>query len=182
MGLIIVLAIRLTVPLAILRWPFAGSMLAIAVDIGDLIVFGVTDFPPFEYQRFDKLLDVEYIVLQATVAQRWLPAMKWTANVLCGFRLVGMGLYELTDVRALLFVFPNVFTFWFIVCAGVMTFRPGYEWTTRRIATSVLVVLLPTLALEYALHYAKWFDNLVAVDVMEEAARATWRWLRNSLP
>jgi hypothetical protein len=94
MGLVVVLAIRLTVPLAILRWPFAGSLLALAVDVADIIIFQLTDFPAFPYQRFDKILDVYYIALQAIVAQRWEPALRWTANGLCAYRLIGTALYE----------------------------------------------------------------------------------------
>jgi hypothetical protein len=182
MGLTIVVTVRLLVPLAILRWPFAGSLLALAVDIADLIVYGVTGFPPFDYQRFDKLLDVHYIALQVIAAQRWSPPMRWTANILCSYRFVGMALYELTGVRAMLFAFPNVFTFWFILCSGVMTYRPSYEWTWLRAWRAAGIVLLPTLALEYALHFARWFDNLVAVDVIEDTGRASWRWLRDPLP
>ena len=95
--------------------------------------------------------------------------------------MAGTALYELTGTRALLFFFPNVFTFFFIWCAGSMTFRPTRELTPRRTATAVAVVLMPTMALEYALHYGKWFDNLVAVEIIEDAVRAVLRWLRDPL-
>lgn len=181
MGLLIVLALRLTVPLTILRWPFAGSLLTLAADTADLIVFGVTEFPDFEYQRFDKILDVYYIILQAVVAQRWDAPARWTANVLFAYRMLGTLLYELTGTRILLFVFPNLFTFFFIWCAGVMALRPGYVFTPRRVGTGVAAVFAPTMFLEYSLHYGRWFDNLVAVDVIEDAASATWDWLRGTL-
>ncbi len=181
MGLILVLAIRLSVPLAILRWPFAGSLLALAVDVADIVIFQLTDFPAVPYQRFDKILDVYYVVLQAAVVQRWAPSMRWIANALCAYRLIGTVVYELTDARVLLLVFPNVFTFWFMFCTGVMVFRADYEFTTQRILRWLPVVLIPTLALEYALHYAKWFDDLVADDIVEDAAGGVWRWLRDLL-
>jgi hypothetical protein len=169
MGLIIVVAIRLTVPLTILRWPFLGSLMTIAADTADLIVFGLTDFPPFEYQRFDKILDVYYIVLQAIVAQHWSSPVRWTANGLLVYRMLGTVLYELSGVRVLLFVFPNLFTFFFIWCAGSTALRPEYELTPRRAAAALAVVFIPTMFLEYALHYGRWFDNLVAVDVIADA-------------
>jgi hypothetical protein len=180
-GLILVLAIRLTVPLAILRWPFAGSLLALAADAVDIIIFQLTEFPALEYQRFDKILDVYYIALQAIVAQRWAPSPRWTANALFAYRMSGTLLYELTDVRELLFVFPNVFTFFFICCAGMMTFRPDYALTPRRVSAALAAVFLPTMALEYSLHYAKWLDNLVAVDIIDETTRAVLDWLRDPL-
>jgi hypothetical protein len=63
-----------------------------------------------------------------------------------------------------------------------MTFRPAYEFTRQRMLRWLPVVVLPTLALEYTLHYGKWFDNLVAVDIIEEAAGAVLDWLRDQLP
>jgi hypothetical protein len=182
MGLILVLAIRLTVPLTILRWPFQGSLLTIAADTTDLIVFGLTDFPSLEYQRLDKLLDVYYIILQATVAQRWRSPARWTANGLLVYRMLGTLLYEVSGVRVLLFVFPNIFTFFFIWCAGAMALNPGYELTPRRTAASVAVVFVPTMFLEYALHYRRWFDDLVAVDVIADAWSAVVNWLQDVLP
>lgn len=35
----LVLVIRLTAPLAVLRWPFAGALLAIAADAVDILIF-----------------------------------------------------------------------------------------------------------------------------------------------
>ena len=176
MGLIIVLALRLTLPLAILRWPFWGSILALAVDTADIIVFQLTDFPRWEYQRFDKTLDLYYIALQAVVAQYWESAPRWTANALLVYRLIGTALYEMTGTRSLLFIFPNFFTFFVIVVAGMKTFGDPTV-TPRRTIGALASVVVPTLALEYALHYAKWFDNLVAVDIIEDVAHDVLRWL-----
>jgi hypothetical protein len=178
MGAALVLAIRLTVPLTILRWPFAGSLLTLASDTADIIIFQLTDFPAFEYQRFDKILDLYYIAIQAVVAQRWEAAPRLTANVLLAYRLLGTVLYELTGVRALLFVFPNLFTFFFICCAGIMAKHPAYTLTPRRTAAVLSAVVIPTMFLEYALHYARWFDNLVAVDIISDAAHTVLRPLR----
>ena len=180
MGLIIVLALRLTLPLAILRWPFWGSIVALAVDTADIIIFQLTDFPGWEYQRFDKALDLYYIALQAVVAQRWEKAPRWTANALLVYRLIGTALYELSGTRSLLFVFPNFFTFFVIVVAGMKRFGDAAV-TPRRTFVALASVVVPTLALEYALHYAKWFDNLVAVDIIEDSADAVVDWLKDPL-
>jgi hypothetical protein len=182
MGLIIVLGIRLIAPLAVLRWPFAGSLLAIAADAVDIIIFQLTDFPSIGYHRADKLLDVYYISLEAIVAQRWESLPRWTASVLFVYRVVGTMLYEFTGARVLLVVFPNLFEFFFVFFAAVREFWPAYELTPRRTAAWLLVLLAPKMAQEYALHYAKWLDNLVAVDIIEDTARAAWRWLRAPLP
>jgi hypothetical protein len=181
-GLFIVLAIRLTAPLTILRWPFAGSLIAIAADAVDIIVFQLTDFPSIGYHRFDKMLDVYYLALEAFVAQRWAPTPRWTASALFLHRVTGVALYELTDIRVLLLVFPNLLEFFFVVVAGAQRFRPDYAFTPRRTAVWLGVLLVPKMAQEYTLHYAKWLDKLVAVEIIEDGAGATWHWLRDLPP
>ncbi len=181
MGLIIVMALRLTAPLIILRSPFWGSLLALAADTADILIFQLTEFPAWEYQRFDKVLDLYYIALQAVVAQGWEPAPRWTANMLLAYRLIGTALYETSGTRALLFIFPNFFTFFVIVVAGMKTFGEPRRLTPRRTIVALASVIAPTLALEYALHYAKWFDNLVAVDIIEDSADAVIDWLKEPI-
>ena len=48
--------------------------------------------------------------------------------------------------------------------------------------TSLLTVMALTLALEYALHHAKLFDNLVAVEIIEDVGRALLRRTRAQAP
>lgn len=72
MGLAIVLGLRLTVPLTILRWPLVGGLLAIAADTVDILFFQFFGFPSFiGYHELDKLLDTYYLILEVIVAQRW---------------------------------------------------------------------------------------------------------------
>lgn len=182
MGLLIVLALRLTAPVTVLRWPLAGAILAIAADAVDIIIFQLTDFPSIGYQRTDKLLDVWYIALFAIAAQRWAPLPRWTSTALFGYRLIGVALYELTGERLFLFFFPNLFEFWSVFYAGVRRFRPGYRLTPRRALGWLTLLLAPKMAQEYALHYAQWLDTLVAVEIIEDAANAVRGWLGDMRP
>jgi hypothetical protein len=151
-------------------------------DAVDIIIFQLTDFPATGYHRADKLLDAWYMALFAVAAQRWPASLRWTATALFAYRLAGVVAYEATGARILLFIFPNVFEFFFLYCAAALQLRPGYALTARGAFVVAAVLLVPKLAQEYALHYAQWLDNLVAVEIIEDVARAVVRWLRDPLP
>jgi hypothetical protein len=174
MGLAVVLVVRLMVPLAVLRWPFAGSLLTLAADAGDLIIFNLFGFPDgVSYQRFDKWLDVYYVSLQAIVERSWSRPARPTAIGLYAYRMVGVAIFEITGWRTALFAFPNLFTFFFVFKAGLDRWRPHYALTYRQLSAWLILILIPTMTLEYALHYARWFDDLVLFEVIEDA----WRWV-----
>lgn len=179
MGLELVLAIRLVAPLTALRWPLAGGVITIAADAIDVVIFQITDFPSIGYHRFDKLLDTYYLALFVIVAQRWSRVPRIASSALFAFRTIGIAAYEATGARVLLFAFPNVFELFFLFCAAVSRFRPYYEWTPRRAIAWIAVLLVPKMAQEYALHYAKWLDNLSAAEIIEDTARAILSWLRD---
>jgi hypothetical protein len=80
-----------------------------------------------------------------------------------------------------LFAFPNVFELFFLCYAAVLHLWPDYELTPRRAIAWIAVLLVPKMGQEYALHYARWLDNLSAVEIIEDAARATRTWLRDRL-
>ena len=68
-GLVIVLVVRLTAPLTILRWPLAGAIIAIVADTADILFFQAFGFPTFiGYNEIDKLLDLYYLSLELIVA------------------------------------------------------------------------------------------------------------------
>ena len=177
MGLAIVLAVRLTAPLAVLRWPFAGALLAIAADTVDILIFQLTEFPRWGYHPTDKALDVYYIAIEAAVAQRWAALPGATASALFAYRIAGTAIYELTGARTALFVFPNLFEFYFLFYAATLTFRPAYALGGRRNAAWMVALLVPKMGQEYMLHYAKWLDHLVAVDIIRDVFRAVRGWL-----
>lgn len=99
-----------------------------------------------------------------------------------GYRLIGVALHELTDERLFLFFFPNLFEFWFIFYAGVRRFRPDYTLTPRRALGWLALLLAPKMTQEYALHYARWLDTLVAVEIIEDAFDAVRGWLGDMRP
>ncbi len=164
--------IRIAGSLPVLRWPLAGGLLAIVVDLSDLLLRDVLDLGGIpDYQAFDKWIDQVYLGAFLVVALRWAGPERAIAVGLYLFRLVGFVAFELTGERALLLLFPNVFELWFLCVAAVHRFRPGFVW--RPIVTgAVLAVLLAIKEFqEWALHGARLFDSISSLDFIEMVRR-----------
>jgi len=181
-GIIIVLALRLTVPLTILRWPLLGGILAIVADTVDILIFQMFGFPDFvEYHQADKLLDSYYMALEVVVVQRWLPLPRTVATLLFAYRMVGVLVFELIDARAALLLFPNLFEMFFLFHLASARVAPAYRLTARDASAWLVVLLIPKMAQEYTLHYAKALDNLVALDIIQDGYRAAIGWLHDHI-
>ena len=169
-GQVVVIALRVVVPLLILRRPLLGGVLAMLLDGADVIVVELISSGGMgrHYHALDKYLDLYYLGLEAWVARAWeerLPRL--TALGLFWYRLVGVVLFEATGVRWLLFVFPNLFENWFLFVLVRCRFFPGVRLDTwPRIALWLLVLYAPKLLQEYVLHVRRaqpwnWFKETV---------------------
>ena len=168
MEIVVIGAIRVLGSLGVLRWAFAGGLIAVAVDFSDLFLKNLLDLGGLhDYQRFDKLADLVYMGCFLWVSRRWRgPAKTWAA-ALFAFRMVGLLAFEATQARWLLLAFPNVFEFWYLANAGILHWRPTRVLSSRA-AALLLVTLLPLkLFQEYALHYGKWLDHVSAIEAVE---------------
>jgi hypothetical protein len=85
--------------------------------------------------------------------------------------MAGFLLYELTGERAVLLVFPNVFEFWFLFIATLHHVRPAFDWTTPRLAAVLVPLLAAKEVQEWALHWARLFDNITFLDALEQIRR-----------
>ena len=78
MAVLIVIALRLFVPLTILRWPLAGALASMVLDGADVILVDAFasllgqpgEFGPV-YAQIDKVLDLWYLSLELVVVRRW---------------------------------------------------------------------------------------------------------------
>ncbi len=161
-------AVRILGSLPVLRWPLAGGILAVVVDLSDLLLRDVLDLGGIpDYQSFDKWVDQVYLGAFLVVALRWADPERAISVGFYLFRLVGFVAFEITDERAVLLLFPNVFEPWFLCVAAVHRVRPGFRWRPAAIA----VVLVPLVAVkelqEWALHGARLFDGLSSLDFLE---------------
>lgn len=167
MGVAVTLVVRLLVPLLIFKRPLLGGVLSIVADFADLVFFNIWGWPEWDYQSFDKVLDVYYLTIEVIVAQRFERLPRVVASALFAYRLVGVAIFEVTGARQVLMAFPNLFELWFLFVVAVARFRPGYRLTGRRTAAWLLVLLVPKLIHEYVLHVARALDDIVLFDLFE---------------
>jgi hypothetical protein len=164
---IVIAAIRIAGSLPVLRWPLFGGLLAILVDLGDLLLMGVLDLGGVpDYQSLDKWLDQFTLALFLIVALRWSGPARTLSIALYTYRLVGFVLFELTGERALLLLFPNVFESWFILVAAIGDERVA-RWSRGRLAATLLVLTLLKEIQEWALHGARLFDSISALEAID---------------
>jgi hypothetical protein len=169
-GVLIVLVLRLGVPLLLLRRPLAGAIASIVADTCDILVFNLWGWPPWPYHQLDKALDLYYLTIELWVSRGFPPLERRVAGALFAWRAIGVLLLEALGWRAALIAFPNVFEWWFLLVLLRARWRPGDVLTPRRAAGWLLVLLVPKLGQEYALHVARWLDQWNLTDV----ARSAW--------
>jgi len=160
--------IRVAGSLPVLRWAFAGALIAIVVDFSDLFFMGVLDLGGLRnYQVFDKWLDLVYMLTFLWVANKWAGPERTIALALFGFRMIGFVAFELTQERFILIVFPNVFEFWFVFVAIRLHYWPKYEMTRKRIVRWLLIVLVLKMGQEWVLHGGKYLDSFTLFEAVE---------------
>ena len=174
----LVFAYRVVGSLPVLRWPFWGAIVAILCDLFDLLLFNVfvvyAGWPGFDgYQTFDKWADQVYLATFLVVAVRDFPRTARTiAIVLFAFRLVGFAGFEAGVLpREALFLFPNLFEFWFVALAFTLRFRPSFAWTGSRSAAVLAVLLAAKLVQEWALHVGRLFDGATFLGAIDAIRR-----------
>jgi hypothetical protein len=159
-GAILVISIRLIVPLMIFRFWLVGGIVALVLDATDVIMvdlFSLGGFPAGGYAGIDKILDSYYYVIELIVVLAWTNRwMSVPAAILFAWRMIGAGLFEMTDDHAVLLIFPNMFENWWLYCVVVMKWFPRavpHNW--RTLLVPMLILLVPKMAQEYLLHVAE---------------------------
>jgi len=171
-GQIVVITMRIVIPLMILKRPLAGGIIAMLLDAFDVVIvelFGEGGMGE-HYHSIDKILDLYYLTLELIVALSWVQRIpRLTAVGLYVYRLAGVILFELTQIRAVLFLFPNLFEHWFLFYLIRNRFFPNIRLDTWRQTIVWLVILyIPKLGQEYLLHVAEaqpwdWVKNLLGI-------------------
>lgn len=166
--------IRVTGSLPVLRWAFAGALIAILVDFSDLFWQGWLDLGGLgDYQSFDKLLDLVYMGTFLLVALKWDGPARSVAVWLFAFRIVGVVIFEVVESRTVLLFFPNVFEFWFVGMSARLHWWPGFRLTRGRVGLLLAVALALKMAQEWSLHGGQYLDRYVATDLVAD----WWRWI-----
>jgi hypothetical protein len=113
----IVAGARFLIPLTIPRFPLPGILVSLILDAVDQTIF--QQFPGIElegYQGYDKALDIYYLAIAyISTLRNWENHFAFrVSRFLFYWRLAGVALFELTQLRALLLIFPNTFEYFFI--------------------------------------------------------------------
>ncbi len=170
----IIAVTRVAGSLPVLRWPFYGAILAIVVDQSDVLLMNLLDFGGVgNYQTFDKYVDQVYIGCFLAVALRWQGVDRNVAVALYVYRMAGFLVFEATQSRDILLLFPNLFEFWFVFVAAKLQFGWQEALQGRRLAIVLTALIGLKLLQEYVIHYARWLDSFTMV----EAAEAVWNFL-----
>ena len=158
---LIVLALRLVVPLAIFRFPLPAIIAALVLDAADQTIFQQTteiDLEKLNYQGYDKALDIYYLAIAyISMFRNWrsLDAIN-VGTALWYYRLAGVALFELTQTRVLLIIFPNTFEYFFIFMAAVRLRYDSLRFSFRQVAAAAAAIwVFVKLPQEYWIHVAQ---------------------------
>ncbi len=158
-GEAIIIALRLAIPLLIFRNALAGGIAAMVIDGLDVVLIELIGLGGFggHYHTLDKLLDTYYLSIEFIVALSWDNAWaKWPAVALFIYRIAGVALFELTERRVTLFIFPNMFENWWLYCVVVARYFPrALPRDARTVAIPMALLLIPKMGQEYLLHYSE---------------------------
>jgi len=166
--IVVIGLIRILGALPVLRWALVGGVLALLVDLSDLLWMNLLHLGGLgDYQRFDKIADLAYFATFAWVAQRWAQPQRRIALALLAFRLLGFLLFEITRERAVLLAFPNLFEFWFLFVASLPHWRPGFRFTRPHLLIAGGILLALKMGQEVALHGVRALDDFTFVDALD---------------
>jgi uncharacterized membrane protein len=150
---------RFLLPLTIPRYPLPGIVASLLLDGIDQTLFQqFTHLPLDHYQGYDKALDIYYLTIAyITMLRNWqhLFAFK-VGRFLFYWRLVGVALFELSELRPLLLIFPNTFEYFFIfyeICR--LRWNPARIGNKLLVGAAAFIWIVIKLPQEYWIHIAR---------------------------
>ena len=154
-GPAVVIGIRVVAPILILRWPLTGVIVAILVDILDVVIVAAMQSGTYDnYTSLDKILDTYALGYAVAVSLHWKNKLaKHTSIVLFVIRLTGVLVLFLTGYRWVLFAFPNIFELFFVYhLLTLRGLRTAEVDGMRKLAVVLILLALPKMVQEYELH------------------------------
>jgi uncharacterized membrane protein YvlD (DUF360 family) len=176
----IIVALRILIPLTIPRFPLPGIIASLILDAVDQTLFQTfTTLPLDGYQGYDKALDIYYLAIAYVATMRnWTNFMAFRiSRFLFYYRLVGIVLFEIMQLRWLLLLFPNVFEYFFIFYETIRL-----RWDPKRLSNTVLLAvaagiwIVIKLPQEYWIHIAQLdVTDTVKQTVLGYPATTSWK-------
>jgi hypothetical protein len=175
----VVVGLRLFVPLLIPRFPLPAILACLVIDAADQTIFqNNTDLDLTGYQGYDKALDIYYLTIAyLSTLRNWTdPFAFGVARFLWYYRLVGVLLFELLDVRALLIIFPNTFEYFFIAYVAVQAWWDPARLSRRQvIGMAAFIWIFIKLPQEWWIHIAQLdFTDFMKEDVFGVPTSTSW--------
>jgi hypothetical protein len=155
----IVAGARFLLPLTIPRYPLPGIVASLLLDAVDQTIF--QQFPGLNlagYQGYDKALDIYYLTIAYIATLRnWENLFAFqVSRFLFYWRLAGVALFELTQLRPLLLVFPNTFEYFFIFYEAYrLRWDPARMRKQLVIGAAAFLWIVIKLPQEYWIHIAQ---------------------------
>jgi len=163
---IIISFVRIFASLIVFKFNFYGGLLVILIDFSDLFMMNMISLGGVRnYQTLDKFLDLFYISFFLLISFKWAPKVRNISIGLYLFRIIGFVLFEIFEERFILFLFPNIFEFWFIGIAFLSKFKKSFS--TKNLVLVLIIAIGLKMIQEYILHVWKFLDNYRAVDVVK---------------
>lgn len=187
MSILWLTAIRLILPLSILKWPLIGVVASAFFDIKDWHLYSSESRNEVGmYQAWDKLLDAYYLGIAMLVSLRWKEVKARIASiVLYCYRLFGILLFLITGSQAVLFIFPNIFENFFLFYMAFLRFskKESLFSSNRLLLVILLAVGIPKVIQEFFLHVAKKFPwEVFPLPGTSEYAFWVWMAIYISIP
>lgn len=154
---ITVIIIRAFLPLTVLFLPLGGALLSILGDTADVFIlekFGWGFFGNGSYHHLDKIFDTWYLFLEFLVVFRWKDILaRRAAKTLFFWRFVGFALFEITGLKFIFVLAPNIFENFYLLWTIMLKIRPDIQMTLRGLIITVLIAGLPKIIQEYLMHF-----------------------------
>ena len=165
-----VVSARVLVPLGGFRFPLPATLAALVFDGLDQSIFQAFGIELEGYQSYDKALDVYYLSLAYLAMMRnWVNQDAFdVGRFLYYFRLVGVVLFEQTQIRALLLVFPNTIEYFFDAFEAIRT-----RWDPRRLARAALIGLAAFIWIFIKLPQ-EWWIHVAQLDFTDAVRDHVW--------
>lgn len=150
---------RFFIPLAIPRYPLPAIIIALLLDMVDQTIFQLFTSLPLEgYQSYDKALDIYYLTITyLSTLRNWSNIFAFKiSRFLFYYRLLGAVIFELTQLRAVLLIFPNTFEYFFIFYEAVrLKWNPLVLTKEKLLLTTALIWVFVKIPQEYWIHVAQ---------------------------
>src|SRR6476469_4328900 len=122
------------------------------------------------YQAYDKALDVYYLSIAYIATLR-----NWTNHTAVGvsrflyyYRMIGVVIFEVTQLRAVLLIFPNTFEYFFDFYEGVRS-----RWNPRRLSRKFWIYGAAAIWIFIKLPQ-EWWIHIAQIDTTDLIRDKPW--------